>query len=102
MFTVELLEDARCRFSDKDEFGSWQCEREYVVFEKPKGLFKDTLYFSAKLRPASAGELRTRLVNGSVSRFVRANTSANQGASEDGLVEFGTFGGYLLDDKDAV
>eukprot|EP00965_Chrysotila_dentata_P242584 6204952-Pleurochrysis_carterae.AAC.5 len=51
---------------------------------------------SAVLQPPSVEDNRAKLVNGSVERYVRANTTANQGAVEDGYVPFGTFGGYML------
>ena len=34
--------------------GEWKCEKNWVVFEKPRGLFEATLFFSAKLEPAAA------------------------------------------------
>mgnify|MGYP006936507743 CR=1 FL=1 len=51
IFTVQLLEDFTCRFSDSELLGSWECKGEWVVLEKPKGLFELTLFFSAKLAP---------------------------------------------------
>mmetsp|Transcript_35619 Transcript_35619/g.74812 ORF Transcript_35619/g.74812 Transcript_35619/m.74812 type:complete len:222 (-) Transcript_35619:190-855(-) len=96
MFTVELLDNQACRFSDKDDLGHWDCLDRKVMFDKPNGIFKDTLVFSAVLQPPSVEDNRAKLVNGSVERYVRANTTANQGAVEDGYVPFGTFGGYML------
>lgn len=51
IFTVQFLEDGSCRFSDVDAFGSWECKKDFVVFEKPKGFFDATLLLSARLAP---------------------------------------------------
>ena len=102
MYTVELMEDARCRFSDKDEYGAqrrgmdangpampipqtcpcvareharlrpphpaggWKAEKDYVVFDKPRGLFEQTLYHSAQLQLPTPEQPKMRLVNGVV------------------------------------
>lgn len=51
LFTVHLLDDFRCRFSDGDKYGEWQCEEDYVVMEKPQGLYNETLYLSELRHP---------------------------------------------------
>lgn len=68
LFTVHLLDDFRCRFSDGDKYGEWQCEEDYVVMEKPQGLYNETLYLSAKLQLPTEEQPRTRLVDGLVQR----------------------------------
>ena len=74
IFTVQLLEDLSCRFSDSDQFGSWECDREWLVVEKPKGFFDSTLFFTAKLAPPSKEKPKWRLVEGIVQA---ANVSSN-------------------------
>ena len=68
IFTVQLLEDSTCRFSDSDRLGGWECKREWVVIEKPKGFFDQTLFFSAKLSPPTKKKPKWRLVDGLVQR----------------------------------
>ena len=68
IFTVQLLEDSNCRFSDTEDLGEWECEREWVVIEKPKGFFDQTLFFSGKLSPPTAEKPKWRLVEGVVQR----------------------------------
>ena len=67
MFTVELFDDASCRFSDSAEKGGWSARLNYLIFEKPKALFKETLYFSAKLETIQESG-RLRLVDGLVQK----------------------------------
>lgn len=62
LFTVHLLDDFRCRFSDGDKYGEWQCEEDYVVVEKPKGLYNETLYLSA-LHPSPIPAARCRALS---------------------------------------
>ena len=76
IFTVQLLGDDSCRFSDSDIPGSWECERDWVVIEKPKGFFDQTLFFSAKLAPPSEGKPKWRLVDGVVQRSNYTDTNA--------------------------
>ena len=72
IFTLQLGEGDVCRFSDTDRNGKWECEGEYVAFEKPKGFFEDTLYYSAKLLAPASRSQRWRLVDGLVQRGVTA------------------------------
>ena len=99
IFTMQLFEDETCRFSDSDAMGSWESERNWVVVEKPKGFFDQTLFFSAKLNPPTKERPKWRLVEGIVQS---SNTTAatpgdatDEDASEENVVELkkiGTFG----------
>ena len=51
IFTVQLLDDFSCRFSDSELQGGWECEKDFVVIEKPKAFFQQTLFLSARLQP---------------------------------------------------
>ena len=95
IFTVQLLEDYTCRFSDTEQHGEWECDREWVVIEKPKGFFDQTLYFSAKLSPPSAEKPKWRLVEGVVQR---ANASSESPSPDSGASKGGS---YEPDDGEA-
>ena len=43
--------------------------------EKPEGLFKDTLYFSARLEPTATGQPLARLGNGEVQALLQRETA---------------------------
>lgn len=98
IFTMQLLEDETCRFSDSELFGSWECEGPWVVVEKPKGFFDLTLFLSAKLVPPSKERPKWRLVDGIVQSANRTDAALNVTAevtSDDEAVvelsEIGTF-----------
>ena len=63
LFTVHLLDDFCCRFSDGDKYGEWQCEEDYVVVEKPEGLYNETLYLSARRRLVPSSRHRPTLAS---------------------------------------
>jgi hypothetical protein len=92
IFSMQLLEDLRCRFSDSEDFGSWESQDAkndaWVVVEKPKGYFDATLFFSAKLAPPAPDHPKWRLVEGIVQM---ANLTASDGDTVE-LQEIGTFG----------
>jgi hypothetical protein len=105
IFTMHLLEDETCRFSDSELTGSWESERDFVVVEKPKGFFDRTLLFSARLQPPSASTPNAtgwRLVEGLVQWANRTDASGKAQKQEgDGngdeddvvmLQTLGTFG----------
>ena len=94
IFTMQLLEDERCRFSDNDEFGTWECQGDWVVVEKPKGFFDATLFFSGKLAPPSKEKPKWRLVDGLVQQANKTATmpGATEGESIVELRDIGTFG----------
>ena len=76
IFTMQLLEDETCRFSDSEAFGSWESDGKWVVVEKPKGFFDMTLYLSAKLEPPGGGKPKWRLVEGIVQQANATRPSA--------------------------
>ena len=107
IFTVQLLEDDSCRFSDSELLGGWECQRDWVVIEKPKGLFDQTLFFSGRLTPPSSEKPKWRLVDGIVQRSnytdvaaadpASSSSGSGSGSESDGdvsveLAEIGTFG----------
>jgi hypothetical protein len=96
IFTLQCFEDGKCRFSDTEELGSWEGESGMVAFEKPKALFDDTLYFSARLEQPAAEGQPWRLVDGVIGRSVAASGGEADGAIE--LVEIGSFGANELDE----
>ena len=70
--------------------GEWQYQQDWVVFEKPKGLFEATLYFSAQLQlpsgesSAEDGDVKLRLVKGIVqSGEPVKGTSAGENSSNE-------------------
>ena len=89
LFTMQLLTDETCRFSDTEEPGSWDCDGSWVVVEKPKGFFDQTLFLSAKLQPPNATRPKWRLVEGVVQA---ANTTAAEPGADVELKAFATFG----------
>ena len=96
IFTTELMEDGSCRFSDTDALSSWQSEADYVVIEKPKGFFDQTLFLSAKLSPPVAKVKKWRLIDGVVQR-TNATAAKGDDAMEDAeeqvsIEQIGTFG----------
>ena len=95
IFTVQMLEGHQCRFSDTDEYGSWECERDWVIFEKPKGLFGLTLYLSARLAPPTGDASRWKLVEGIVQSANTTEAAEAKEGDESPTLEFkqiGTFG----------
>ena len=76
IFTMQLLEDETCRFSDSEAFGSWESDGKWVVVEKPKGFFDMTLYLSAKLEPPGGGKPKWRLIEGIVQQANATRPSA--------------------------
>jgi hypothetical protein len=78
IFTMQLLEDETCRFSDSDQLGSWECEGAWVVIEKPKAFFDMTLFLSAKLQPPTEQKPKWRLVEGVVQSANRTAASADE------------------------
>ena len=46
--------------------GDWKTEKDWVVFEKPRGLFENTLYLSAQLQQPTAEQPKLKLVKGNV------------------------------------
>ena len=92
IFTVQLLDDFSCRFSDTEEYGSWECKRNWVVIEKPRGFFGLTLLLTAKLEAATAERPKWRLVEGLVQSANATDPSAADGDSPMELREIGTFG----------
>jgi hypothetical protein len=103
IFTVQLLEDSTCRFSDSDRLGGWECKRDWVVIEKPKGFFDQTLFFSAKLSPPTKEKPKWRLVDGLVQRAQPTVPNATASPAEPAggeaeappeveVVQLGTFG----------
>ena len=100
IFTVQLLPDDTCAFSDSDRPGSWECQDEWVVIEKPKGFFDSTLFFSARLQPPTKDKPKWRLVEGLVQRS-NHTSSASKTPTESSdpdeekpveVVQIGTFG----------
>ena len=100
IFTVQLLPDDTCAFSDSDRPGSWECQDEWVVIEKPKGFFDSTLFFSARLQPPTKDKPKWRLVEGLVQRS-NHTSSARKTPTESSdpveekpveVVQIGTFG----------
>lgn len=91
IFSTQLLEDGSCRFSDSEQLGGWECDRDWVVIEKPKGFFDQTLYFSGKISPPTADKPKWRLVEGVVQR---SNATADGQAAGDAVEveQLGTFG----------
>jgi len=78
LFTVTLKDDETAVFTDNENVGSWECDEDWVVFEKPEGLFKSTLFFSASIDPAVSEEFpEWRLVDGLVHR-ANETTAENQ------------------------
>ena len=93
IFTMQLLEDTSCRFSDTEEVGSWDCDGSWVVVEKPKGFFEQTLVLSAKLQPPNATRPKWRLVEGLVQSANSTSTAATDDeTAEVELKDFATFG----------
>lgn len=95
IFTVQLLDDDTCRFSDSDLPGSWECQDEWVVIEKPKGFFDMTLFFSARLQPPTRDRPKWRLIDGVVQRSNHTETRKNATENEERTVEvvqIGSFG----------
>jgi hypothetical protein len=80
IFTMQLLEDDSCRFSDTDALGSWESQEDWVVIEKPKGFFDSTLFLSARLQPPTEDRPKWRLVEG----VVQQSNSTSAAADEDG------------------
>ena len=90
LFSTHLLDDERARFSDTDKLGEWQCEQDFVVVEKPDGLYNSTLYLSARLQLPTPEQPRLRLVEGIVQQSFPV-----EGSDEDvELRQIGTFGGH--------
>ena len=87
IFTMQLLDDDSCRFSDTDELGSWECQEDWVVIEKPKGFFDATLFLSARLEPPTADKPKWRLIEGVVqqSNSTSSAMSADAGGHPGGM-----------------
>ncbi|KAL1527799.1 hypothetical protein AB1Y20_009182 [Prymnesium parvum] len=100
MFTVELMEDLRCRFSDKDEYGEWKAEKDWLVFEKPRGLFEETLYLTAQLQLGDAEQRKHKLVRGVAHIAESADGSDPDDPNREvKLKRLGTFGAIEYDDR---
>jgi hypothetical protein len=99
IFSVQLLDDFSCRFSDSNELGEWECEKEWFVIEKPKGFFDNTLFLSGKLSPPTVKTPIWRLVEGIVHQ-TNETTSMPGNATEDPVevVKIGTFGANEFDE----
>ena len=87
IFTMQLLEDDSCRFSDSDQFGTWECEKEWLVVEKPKGFFDSTLFFTAKLAPPSKEKPKWRLVDGIVQAVNVSSNAATEAVPQASAAE---------------
>jgi hypothetical protein len=97
IFTMQLLDDETCRFSDSDQYGTWECDRDWVVVEKPKALFGQTLFFSAKLAAPSKERPKWRLVEGVVQAANASDASVEAEPPSDEVAQVevtqvGTFG----------
>ena len=93
IFTMQLFEDETCRFSDNEELGTWECEGDWVVVEKPKAFFQKTLFFTAKLASPNKEKPKWRLVEGIVQSTNASTAPAEPEAqTEVEVTQIGTFG----------
>lgn len=61
-----MLMNAHSIISHNIGSGSWMSRDNWVVVEKPRGLFEDTLYLSARLEPPREKNAKAKLVQGAV------------------------------------